>query len=163
VMIAMRARLTLSGPNGNRVVPADRFITDPYTTALEEGEILTDITIEEFDRRVGGSYVKQKKNAGDFSVAAVATYLSFDASGTVKYAGIGMTSVSPIPKRAEKAEKFIVGKSLGDSVVEEACDLVVEESEPPDDFYGTSEYKKKVLWRVAKRSLLNSRQRAGVR
>ncbi|MEM0195334.1 MAG: hypothetical protein QXJ24_03355, partial [Thermoplasmatales archaeon] len=106
------------------------------------------------------SYVKQKKSAGDFSIAAVASFVSLDTSGRVKDAGIGITSVSPVPKRAEKAEKFLVGKNLDEDSIREACDLIIEESSLFDDINGSAEYKKKVLWRVARRSLINSRERA---
>ncbi|MEM4119324.1 MAG: xanthine dehydrogenase family protein subunit M [Thermoplasmatales archaeon] len=160
VMMAMKAKFVITGPKGKRVVPADRFITEPYTTILEEAEILTDIRIDIPTTKSGGSYVKQKKSAGDFSIAAVASFVSLDTSGRVKDAGIGITSVSPVPKRAEKAEKFLVGKNLDEDSIREACDLIIEESSLFDDINGSAEYKKKVLWRVARRSLINSRERA---
>jgi carbon-monoxide dehydrogenase medium subunit len=45
LMVAMNARMTIAGPNGERNVPAEEFFVGVYMTAVQPGELLTRITI----------------------------------------------------------------------------------------------------------------------
>lgn len=160
VVMALGGKLEIVGKEGKRVIESDSFITDSFTTTLQEGEILSKIMIPIFDGSSGGCYIKQKKNAGDFSVAAIAIHLSIDKEDKVRRAGIGLTSVAPKPLRAVNGERFLEGKRINDSVAGEAANIIVSESEPTSDFYGSADYKKKVLNRIAVDAINTSYERA---
>jgi len=149
VMLALGASFVIAKSDGNRTVGADKFFIDSFTTALEYGEILREIIIPKYSGNEGGCYIKNKKTAGDFSVAGIAVQLKLDRSGKVERAGMGMTSVGPKPIRAVKAENYLRGKKIDDSAAQEAARLVVADSDPSSDFYGTSEFKKRVLEKIA--------------
>lgn len=163
VMIALGARFKVEGSKGERFINSDSFILDPFTTSLEDGEILTEVSIPVPKENSGGCYIKQKKNAGDFSVAAVAVHLTLGAHDVIEKAGIGLTSVAPKPVRAGKAEKYLEGKKLDDSLVREVSKIVVEESDPSTDFYGTESFKRKVLGRISTEAVHLAYERATVR
>jgi len=163
VIMALDGKLEITGKQGKRVVEASSFITDSFTTLLQEGEILSKFMVPVFDGSSGGCYIKQKKNAGDFSVAAIAVHLSIDKEEKVRRAGIGLTSVGPRPLRAEKGERFLEGKRINDSVASEAANIIVSESDPTSDFYGSADYKKKVLNKIAVEAINTSYERAMVR
>jgi carbon-monoxide dehydrogenase medium subunit len=163
VAIALKANLEVIGKEGKRIVEAHSFVTDSFTNVLKVGEILNKIRIPVAPDNSGGCYIKQKKSAGDFSVAAIAVQLSLHDNDSVKSAGIGLTSVAPKPTRAMKAERFLEGKKINDSVVREAAKIVVSESDPSTDFYGSSEFKRKVLGKIAEEAINLSFERATVR
>ena len=163
VAIATKAKLEIVGKKGKRVVDADSFITDSFTTSLEEGEILGKVLLPIPKVSSGGCYIKQKKSAGDFSVAAVAVNVLLAEDETVKSAGIGLTSVAPKPTRANKAERYIEGKKINDSVAREAARIIVSEAEPSTDFYGSADYKRKVLGRIAEEAINLAFERGLVR
>ena len=163
VAIATKAKLEIVGKKGKRVVDADSFITDSFTTSLEEGEILGKVLLPIPKVSSGGCYIKQKKSAGDFSVAAVAVNLLLAEDETVESAGIGLTSVAPKPTRANKAERYIEGKKINDSVAREAARIIVSEAEPSTDFYGSADYKRKVLGRIAEEAINLAFERGLVR
>ena len=163
VAIATKAKLEIVGKKGKRLVDADSFITDSFTTSLEEGEILGKILLPIPKVSSGGCYIKQKKSAGDFSVAAVAVNLVLAEDETIKSAGIGLTSVAPKPTRANKAERYIEGKKIYDSVAREAARIIVSEAEPSTDFYGSADYKRKVLGRIAEEAINLAFERGLVR
>ncbi len=163
VMIALKARFEITGVNGKRVVEADSFITDPFTTVLNAGEILSKILIPLPQLNSGGCYIKQKKNAGDFSIAAAAVQLVLDDDYKIISAGIGLTSVGPKPIRAIKAEHFIEGKKVNDSVAREVSKIVVSESSPSSDFYGSADFKRKTLEKIVEEAINVSYERAMVR
>lgn len=163
VAIATKAKLEIVGKKGKRLVDADSFITDSFTTSLEEGEILGKILLPIPKVSSGGCYIKQKKSAGDFSVAAVAVNLVLAEDETIKSAGIGLTSVAPKPTRANKAERYIEGKKIYDSVAREAARIIVSEAEPSTDFYGSADYMRKVLGRIAEEAINLAFERGLVR
>ncbi len=163
VVIAMKAKLEVIGRKEKRTLNADSFITDSFSTALEEGEILSKILIPIPDTRSGGCYIKQKKSAGDFSIAAIAVQMTLGDDYKVRSAGIGLTSVAPKPTRAVKAEQYIEGKRVDNSVAKEISKIVVSESDPSTDFYGTAEFKKKILGRIAEDAINLSYERAMVK
>jgi carbon-monoxide dehydrogenase medium subunit len=57
-MLALGARVVAEGPNGQRVIPIDEFLTDsPFETTLQSNEILTEIRIPAPAERSGGAYL----------------------------------------------------------------------------------------------------------
>jgi carbon-monoxide dehydrogenase medium subunit len=160
VMLAMGARFILSSSRAERSVGAEDFFVDTFTTAIQYGEILKEIAIPKAVKRSGGCYIKNKKAAGDFSVAAIAVYLNLKADGSVERAGIGLTSVGPKPGRAMKTENFLKGRKIDEKVAKEAAAITVTECEPSSDFYGTAEFKKKVLEKIAAEAILVAAERS---
>ena len=63
-MLALRAEVAATGPNGTRTIPIDQFFLGLFTTALEPDEILTEIRIPVPPTRSGGSYVKLERKVG---------------------------------------------------------------------------------------------------
>ena len=64
-MIAGGASFTLMGPTGSRVVTADDFFIDFYTTSLASDEVLTEIQLPKQMQGTGSAYVKYERQAGD--------------------------------------------------------------------------------------------------
>ena len=73
-MLALNARITIQGPEGVRVVEADHFFTSMFSTALEQGEILTEVQIP---LRQGArmAYAKFPHPASRYAVVGVAVVL----------------------------------------------------------------------------------------
>ena len=109
-MMALRAEVVATGPQGERVIPIDDFFVTLFTTQLEHGEIVTEIRIPEPAPRSGGAYFKLERKVGDFATAAVAAQLTLDEAGACASVGIGLTNVGATPIRAVKAEAFLRGK-----------------------------------------------------
>lgn len=160
VMLALGATFRVHGPNGDREISVDDFFIDTFTTALEQNEILTEIFVPFGTGKTGSSYMKFKKGTWNFSVAGVAAQLSLEGK-TCADARIAMTSVSPKSQRAVKAEEFLRGKELNETVIREAAKLVASESEPSDDSYGSTEYKKEILRRITVDALETALKRSG--
>src|SRR3974390_3193198 len=60
-MLALRAEVVASGPNGERVLPIDGFFVTLFTTQLEHDEIITEIRIPIPPPRSGGAYFKLER------------------------------------------------------------------------------------------------------
>ena len=152
-MLALRAEVVATGPNGTRTIPIDQFFLGLFTTALEPDEILTEIRIPIPPARSGGSYVKLERKVGDFATAAAAAQLTLGAGGEVASVGIGLTNAGPTPLRATAAEQYLTGKQPSDDAIAEAARLAGAAATPGADRRGTVEYKQNMARVLTARAL----------
>ena len=160
-MLALRAEIVVSGPQGERVLPIDGFFVTLFTTQLEHDEIVTEIRIPVPPARSGGAYVKLERKVGDFATAAVAAQLTVDDRGVCRNIGIGLTNVGATPIRAAKAEEFLLGKALGEAIITQAAQLAADEAQPSSDLRGPEEYKRGLVKELARRALARAIERVG--
>jgi len=169
-MLALGASVVAQGPQGKRTIPIEEFFTDSaFETTLKPNEILTEIRIPAPAEQSGGAYVKLERKVGDYAIAGVAVYITFDNSGhvtldehgrmtmaadaVVAHAGIGLTNVGPHPIKAREAEQFLVGKPLDDATIHKAAELVAAASQPSSDLRGSVEYKRAMVRTLCVRAL----------
>ena len=159
-MLALGAQIVATGPRGERIIPIEDFFVTLFTTALQQGEILTEIRIPSPPAHSGGAYFKLERKVGDFATAAVAAQVTLDGSGAVQKVGIGLTNVGPTPIKAKKAEDFLRGKKMDAASVAQAAQFAADEAQPSSDLRGPAEYKKGLVKELAKRALSRAAERA---
>ena len=160
VMIALNAKVEITGKDGSRVVPIDDFFFGFYMTAIQENEILTAIHIPVPAAGTGNAYHKLERKVGDYATAGVAVQLSLDASGVVTAAGIGLTNVNPVPLRAKRSEEALVGKKLSDEVIAQAAAFAAEDCNPSADLRGDEAYKRAMVDVLVRRMIHKAAERA---
>src|SRR5439155_9216028 len=69
VVTALGATIVVQGPNGEREVAADDFFTGVFTTALEQGELLTAVRVPTVQK---AAYEKHRHPASGYAVVGVA-------------------------------------------------------------------------------------------
>ncbi|HTV20354.1 MAG TPA: xanthine dehydrogenase family protein subunit M [Polyangiaceae bacterium] len=157
-MLAYGAQVVARGPKGERVIAIDDFFTGLFESALEAGEILTEVRIPSPKPQSSGAYVKIERKVGDYATTAVAVQL--EAAGDVcKAIRIGLTNMSPTPMRAKAAEAKLVGQPLTQQNLEAAAQLAAGECDPSSDLRGSAEYKRDVTRVVVKRAILLAHSR----
>jgi aerobic carbon-monoxide dehydrogenase medium subunit len=160
-MLALRAEIVASGPQGERILPVDGFFVTLFTTQLEHDEIVTEVRIPVPPPRSGGAYFKLERKVGDFATAAVAVQLAIDGGKACQSAGIGLTNVGATPVKAAKAEDFLRGKSLDEDNIAQAAQLAADEAQPSSDLRGPEEYKRGLVKELTRRALTRAFERAG--
>lgn len=151
VMLALNATVIATGANGERSIPIDEFFYGFYTTALQHGEILTEIQIPVPPARTGSAYHKLERKVGDYATAGVAVQLTLDDNGICTAAGIGLTNVNVTPLRASRSETALIGKALTDETIAEAARCASEDCSPSSDLRGSDEYKRAMVAVLVKR------------
>ncbi|KPQ07375.1 MAG: carbon-monoxide dehydrogenase medium subunit [Rhodobacteraceae bacterium HLUCCA12] len=114
--LALDARMSILGPSGERVVPADDFFLGLYETALQPGELLTGATIPlpEAGSRFGFGELARRK--GDYAMCGLAMMLGPDRAGAPQWARVVFFGLSDRPVRSTAAEAAILaGASPADS------------------------------------------------
>jgi aerobic carbon-monoxide dehydrogenase medium subunit len=159
-MLALGAQIVATGAGGERIIAIEEFFLSLFSTALQQGEILTEIRIPVPPTRSGGAYFKLERKVGDFATAAVAAQVTLDDKGAVQRAGIGLTNVGATPIKAKKAEDFLLGKKLDAANTAQAAQLSADEAQPSSDLRGPAGYKKGLVKELAKRALSRAAERA---
>ncbi|MDI3316590.1 MAG: xanthine dehydrogenase family protein subunit M [Bacillota bacterium] len=141
VVLALEARLVLRSPSGERAVPAREFFLGPFTTALEPGEILTEVRFPLLGGRTGTAYVKHPHPASGYAVVGVAAVVRLAADGSVEQARIGVTGVALSAFRAEAVEAALHGRKPDPSVLREAVSHATDGVEVNGDLYASGEFR----------------------
>lgn len=160
VMIALNASIDIAGLEGTKTVSIDEFFYGFYSTAVEDGEILTEISIPVPTGKFGNAYTKIERKVGDYATAGVAVQLEIDDSGTCTVAGIGLTNVNPTPLRAERSQEALVGTKVDDAAIEAAAQCAYEDCNPSDDLRGSEDYKRRVVKAITKKMIKKALERA---
>ncbi len=160
VMLALRATVVATGVEGEREIPIDEFFYGFYMTALQHGEILTEIRIPMPSTGTGSAYHKIERKVGDYATTGAAVQLTFDGNGIVTSAGIALTNVNPVPLRAARSEEAIIGKPISEETLKLAAQYASEDCSPSSDLRGSEEYKRHVTGVVVKRMILKAAERA---
>ena len=152
VTIAADATYVLRGPDGERSVPASEFFLDSFSTARRADEIMTAIRVPVPSARSGSAYVKLKRKTGDWATAAAAVMIELDGD-TCSAIRIALTNAGPTPLRISAAEDALTGKTIDDTLIEEAAGHAMSASKPVEDLRGDVEYKTAMAGEMTRRAI----------
>ncbi len=159
IMLALGAAFVLQGSDGERVVAADDFFLDTYSTALKPDEVLTEIRIPVPAAGTGWRYAKLTRKTGDFATAAAAVLLKMKGD-TVEDVSIALTNAGATALQAREAEDSLRGKKFDDAAIAEAARHAMSICDPAEDQRGDVEYKTAMTGEMTQRALRTAHGRA---
>jgi aerobic carbon-monoxide dehydrogenase medium subunit len=158
VCSALKARVVIRGPEGDRLVSMDEFYIGPFTTAVKDGELLTEIRLPL--RSGGGSaHEKVERRAGDWAIAAASAALWIDG-GVIAEVGIALSAVGPTTIQVSRAEELLRGSPPSEELFEQAGEIASEDCAPVADGRGPVDYKRHLAGVLTKRALRRATARA---
>jgi xanthine dehydrogenase YagS FAD-binding subunit len=120
---------------------------------LAHGELITSIDLPRSAFAKNSCYLKvRERSSYAFALVSVAAGLDIAATGTIKTARIALGGVAAKPWRAEEAEKYLVGKRVGEAAFREAAKIAVSQAKPLSE----NGYKVKMAERSILRALTNA-------
>jgi carbon-monoxide dehydrogenase medium subunit len=147
---ALEARIVIKGAKTGRTLSAADFFVDTFTTALEPGEIVSEVIVP-VDAS-GSSYQKSYQPASGFAVVGVAARVT-KSGGKVTMARIGVTGLANCSYRATAAEKALEGTSGSAADVKAAAALVAQGVEANSDLHASAEYRRHLATVYAARAI----------
>ncbi|WP_433504460.1 FAD binding domain-containing protein [Pseudonocardia halophobica] len=152
VALALDAEFVIAGSSGTRTVPATEFFVDYFTTAIGEGEILTQVR---FPKYTGWSthYEKFNRTAQAWSMVAVAAALRVEG-GSIAEARIGLTNMGTTPIRATGVEQALVGQPATADSVRAAAEHATEGTAAPSDADAAADYREHLAKVLTGRAVL---------
>ena len=160
-LLALEARLRLTGGPRPRTITADRFFVDAYETVIGPTEILTEIRIPQAPPRTGSAYVKFANKASRFAIVGVAAALCADRRGVCTRARIAVTGAGPRPVRARASERALRGGRLSGGAIASAAERASAGMEFLADIHGSEEYREHLTRVITRRALEAAARRAG--
>ena len=158
-LIALDATVVLTGSQGQRVLRLDEFFVDYYQTALNPGELLTEIRVPP-PQRHGWSHIKfTPRSVEDFATVGVAITLSAK-NGVCEDVRIGLNSVASTIIHARLAEAVLRGQNITDAKLIEMGEIAASEVDPMDDNRGSADYKREMVKVLVRRAAQEAFQRA---
>jgi len=145
-LLALDATFVVKGPDGTRSVSAAEFFKGIFETALEPGELLTEIQVPKPAKPSAWSFQKFNKRAIDFAMVGVAVQ-----GGSVALINMGST-----PLRATAVESALAsGASIAD-----AAQLAAEGANAGADIHASKAYREHLARVLTRRALEEAAARA---
>jgi len=136
VLLAAGASVQVSGPQGERTIALANWFLGPRRTALGRGELVTGVSIP-LPGPHGGCYLKLGRYRGeDLAQASVAVLVLPERRYRIAFG-----AVAPAPFRAAAIEEYLAGRSLDDTALAGASDLVPGQISPITDLRASAEYR----------------------
>ncbi len=153
-LVALGAKIKLASAGGTREVEAGKFFVSPQNEGAREiallpNEILTGIVVPAAAGIKNATYEVRHKDALDWPLATASVALKMKGAA-VDSASIVLGHVAPVPYPATDAAKMLAGKTISESVAEEAGQAAVAAAKPLSE----NAYKVQLAKVAVKRALL---------
>jgi CO/xanthine dehydrogenase FAD-binding subunit len=155
-LAALDARFHLRSQRATRVLGADEFFTDFYTTALAADELLVAIEVPPGSGRMGSAFAELARTHGDFALAGAAVTVILDDAAACTWATVAILGGGATPVRAYAAERALIGRAIDEEAARTAGELTAKACDPPDP----ADYRRALVAELTRRALLTANGRA---
>jgi carbon-monoxide dehydrogenase medium subunit len=157
VMLAYDATFTAVGKSGWRKIQAGSFFIDVLTTALEPGEVLTEITLPALPPSSGSAYAKFPHPASGYAIVGVAAVVT-KSGGNIASARVAVTGAGPKAVRLTAVEQALAGQP--ESAIEAAAAKATDGLDLNGDIHASEEYRAHLTRVFTRRALETAASRA---
>jgi carbon-monoxide dehydrogenase medium subunit len=157
VCTTLNASCVIRGSGGERVVVMEDFYRGPYETAVEHGEMLTEIRIP---IRPNGSsaYAKVERRAGDWAVTSAGAAVWMDGT-TISDARVGLAAVGPSSTGIPEISQALRGQEPSEELYARAGEIAAASCSPVTDNRGSADYKRHLADELTRRTLRTAVER----
>lgn len=157
-LLAFDTQCKIVGTEAERWLPLDQFFKGPGRTALQPGEILTELRLPPTSGNSGSLYIKHSpRGAMDISAVGVASVVSLRGRGRVcGDVKIALGAVAATPIRAYSAEDMLREQTVTPELIQAVAQAAQNLATPIDDVRATGAYRKSVVGVLVQRTLEKS-------
>jgi len=148
ILMALKATVVTS----SRSIVVDDFFTGLFETALNDGEVITEIQVPALGDGSGSGYAKFFNPASRYAVVGVGAVVSLD-NGSCSSCSIGVTGAADHAFRAKEAEDILVGSNLGPDAIDSAAAKISDGQEMMSDLVASANYRAHLCGVIAKKAL----------
>jgi xanthine dehydrogenase YagS FAD-binding subunit len=154
-LVALGARLELTGAKGTREVLLEEFFVTPEQDVRRENsigadELITEIRVPALAANARSAYLKQgEKESFDWPIAEVAVVLE-QAAGRITRAVVVLGAAAPVPLRSSAAEGTLVGQAMTEELARAAAKAAMQNATPLSE----NGYKVPVFEALVRRAIL---------
>ena len=154
LLVALGASMTIRSAAGERVVTAEEFFVGVFETAVEEGDLLTSISVPAAGKGTGDGM------AG-VTLGAHGTYVANAAASVVDGTWrIALGCVDAVPHRATTVESALEGADVDEAAVRSAVAGLGGTLDPPADVHASADYRRSLAETSTVRAVLQAAEKA---
>lgn len=151
LLAAHDAVLHVASKSGAREVPILDWSRGFMTPNLEEGEMLTGVSVPAWPEAHSYGFAELARRKGDFALAGAAALLDFDGDRIAR-AAIALTGVDTGPVRLSEAEAMLAGNAPSAELFRDAA-AQAQSVAGIDDVHASAAYRQKIAVVMTRRAL----------
>jgi carbon-monoxide dehydrogenase medium subunit len=155
-LLALGGELSVEGPDGERTIDVDDFFVGAFETALEDGELVTSLSVPVHDHDGASAYVRYRNPLSGYALVGVG--VSLRVAGTeIESARVAAAGVLDAPTRLAAVESALTGEDpTADVLTEAAADAAdgLDAADVQSDVQASGAYRLGVLSTYTERALL---------
>lgn len=151
-MCALQASFKVTGPDGERLVPADDFFTGYLTVDMGPDEMLVEVRIPT-PKQTAWGIREFTRRSGDFALAGAVVVADLAEAALCTHARVILFGVGDRPLRVPVAESLLMGRSLSRDLAEDVADAAVEDLECEGDIHASGAYRRQLARAMLRRTV----------
>lgn len=150
--------LVATSITGSRSIPAAEFIQSAYVTALEEGELLTEICVPPMIAGARTAVMEVAQRTGDFALAGGACVLAIDDSGVVSSLRTVVFGSCTAPTSLREIDQVATGQVMTGELALQIASGYAEGITPMGDRHGSAQFRRHLTRVMAARVIREAAQ-----
>ncbi len=156
VLTLLAGTVRVASAAGERSIPAREFFLGTLESAVEPGELATEVQFPVLPHRGAGTgFTEISRRRGDYAVCGVAALVWLGADGRIGGARAAYLSVAPSPAVLDLTEA-VAGGAADATSFPAAASLARERLEPEPDIHATAGYRRQLAGVLTERALVEA-------
>jgi carbon-monoxide dehydrogenase medium subunit len=151
VLLALEGSVIVRSADGEREIAAANLFQGYLSTAIEPGEVLTEVRIPAL-AGYGFGYEKFNRRSEDWAMVGVSALVKA-TDGVCEDVRVAMTHMASTPLRATATEDALRGQPLNEENIAAAAALAADGTSPLSDLNSSPDYKRHLARVLTKRAL----------
>lgn len=153
VLLALRARAVVEGPEGKREIALTDFFRDFYETALSTDEILTEVVVPAESEGARQSYLKYvTRSSEDRPCIGACAWVRTNGTGCEELR-VALGAVAGTPQEFPEAEGWAAGQPLTADLIGQIADHYARNIDPLSDLRGSAWYRREMASVFVRRAI----------
>src|SRR2546425_11144267 len=162
LLTCLSGEVLVQSSHGERVIKAEEFFTGYLSTALEPGEMLTEVRFPILKTQAGWAFMEFARRSGDYALVGAAAVLNPTVDDRCLSAQIAYLGIAGAPVRGHAVEGALVGTTLDEPALDSAAEISrTLVSDDMSDVHATVEYRGVLTAELTKRVLRAAWERRG--
>ena len=140
-LLALDAEVVARTAKGERTIPIGDFFVGPFATALDPGEILTEIRLPRLRDDAGSAYATLEQAASGYAMVGVAAVVIAGEGRRIVTAAVALTGVGDHAYRARAVEEALAGTDGSVAAIEAAAAHATDGIEVASDIHADRAYR----------------------
>ena len=159
MLVATGGSVVARSVGSERTIAAEDFFLFHMTTALEAGELLTEVRIPALPPRTGYAFQEVARRHGDYALAGVCALVTLKdgVCAAVRLAACGVASK---PTRLSEAEAALLGAPPEGEALTHAAEAARDYATAADDRQASADYRRDLASALVRRTVAKAAERA---